>query len=81
MARNKKYRMSLRDGPSPHRTANLVANGNTEGERGERRGDNCMQTFSDHTGGRGFWEVDLGRNYTIYNLKVFGHNGRMYIVI
>jgi hypothetical protein len=68
VSRNKVYKVG-----SPWKASN-AANGNTSGIVENGPAGNCIVTPDN-------WEVDLGASYTIYNLKVWGGNNRMYILM
>jgi hypothetical protein len=71
IARNKTYSQSSThtgfSNPPSH-----AANGNTSGDYSP---GNCIHTQPGNP--EGWWEVDLGHNYTINELKVWGRNESM----
>jgi hypothetical protein len=75
IARKKTYSQSTTHipSPAPPASASNAANGNTSGDYP----GNCIQTKEP----TGWWEVDLGRSYTILNLTVWGRNDCMYMVV
>jgi hypothetical protein len=40
--------------------------------------NNCIHTALNDTPGQHWWQVDLGRSYTVYRLKIWGRRNCMY---